>query len=479
MVPAVTTFPVDDVAPAGTPLPTRPLGGLFPEALVTGGDPALPVLEPDGVHPLLSAVARAFAEHRPLVLSPDAVWLTIALGVARHVSLHPEELRPLLVAHEGRERLTASITGPVPRDAAFWSDLAAGLAGRLRDPGLFACDFSTSTDVDRTAGHIVALDAHRPYYSLWLRSICGIPRITLTGTPGDWRAVRARVDALAGLIPPAWHRSLAPILDEFVRAALGEPDVSFWQRIYKPADAYGGDLITGWVARFYPYLALTAIDRPNPLLDLPLGEPRDVTVDAGGPGVQSNAVPATLSRVIVHVNDGDLRRLALHAGLVGVAQDPDGALRPIAGWHLTPAGLGLDEVLDRIVREHHTTPPRPVHGDAPAEVVELYHRIGSARLFGGHWQIVPMAERRHVHTHDPEHWTETLVELSDGRSIAGVYDLRTNAVHWVLARIAQGRVAGDPADVPVLGSSLALLLDAALDSGGDVAHLETGRLHTL
>jgi hypothetical protein len=33
--------------------------------------------------------------------------------------------------------------------------------------------------------------------------------------------------------------------------------------------------------------------------------------------------------------------------------------------------------------------------------------------------------------------------------------------------------------VPVYGTSLALLLDAALDSGGDIAHLETTRLSQL
>jgi hypothetical protein len=66
----MVTFLVDDVVPAAQPLPTTPLAGLFPEALAIGGDPTLPVLAPDGVHPLLSAVARAFADHRPLVLSP-------------------------------------------------------------------------------------------------------------------------------------------------------------------------------------------------------------------------------------------------------------------------------------------------------------------------------------------------------------------------------------------------------------------------
>ena len=37
----------------------------------------------------------------------------------------------------------------------------------------------------------------------------------------------------------------------------------------------------------------------------------------------------------------------------------------------------------------------------------------------------------------------------------------------------------EPNEVPVYGTSLALLLDAALDSGGDIAHLETGRLDEL
>ncbi|WP_272427393.1 DUF4419 domain-containing protein [Polyangium jinanense] len=45
-------------------------------------DPDLPVVDHGPTHALLGAVHLAFAQHRPLVLSPDAVWLTIAQGVA-------------------------------------------------------------------------------------------------------------------------------------------------------------------------------------------------------------------------------------------------------------------------------------------------------------------------------------------------------------------------------------------------------------
>jgi hypothetical protein len=53
----MVTFRVDDVTPAAERLATQPLGELYADAWAIGGDPALPVLEPDGVHPLLSAVA--------------------------------------------------------------------------------------------------------------------------------------------------------------------------------------------------------------------------------------------------------------------------------------------------------------------------------------------------------------------------------------------------------------------------------------
>ncbi|MEE6257845.1 hypothetical protein [Plantactinospora sonchi] len=44
----MVTFPVDDVTLASEALPTRPLGALFPDALVTDGDPGTPMVEPGG-----------------------------------------------------------------------------------------------------------------------------------------------------------------------------------------------------------------------------------------------------------------------------------------------------------------------------------------------------------------------------------------------------------------------------------------------
>jgi hypothetical protein len=93
------TFAVDDVAPASSPLPTcKPLEavrdlldappGRFAADESSQGQPthgrvetcwsyALDCVAGVGHHPLLAAAHLAYSGHRPLVLSPDVIWVTI------------------------------------------------------------------------------------------------------------------------------------------------------------------------------------------------------------------------------------------------------------------------------------------------------------------------------------------------------------------------------------------------------------------
>ena len=45
------------------------------------------------LNPLIEAVHLAFSGHRPLVLSPDCIWLTIVQGFGHHVNKYAEDLR--------------------------------------------------------------------------------------------------------------------------------------------------------------------------------------------------------------------------------------------------------------------------------------------------------------------------------------------------------------------------------------------------
>lgn len=68
--------------------------------------------------------------------------------------------------------------------------------------------------------------------------VCGIPEITLLGEIEDWKRIRERIDVIAELDLEFWTASLRPILDEFVRASQGAPNVAFFRDIYQPQDAF-------------------------------------------------------------------------------------------------------------------------------------------------------------------------------------------------------------------------------------------------
>jgi hypothetical protein len=508
------SFRVDEVEPAREPMPVSPLGERYPQALVIGGDPSTPVIDHAVIHPLLWAVELAFSEHRPLVLSPDAVWLTIAHGVAQHVRLHAGQLRHRLVRHDGRKELTVRADA-VPTDAGGWASLVTQLRtllaeelgeGRAR---LFECDFSTSTEADRLASHVVLLDAYSHYFTYYSACVCGIPELTLLGTVEDWRAIRARIDVIAELDLDFWCRSLSPIAEQFVRAAAGDIDLPFWQRIYNPKDAYGGELITGWITRLYPYVRRNGtLGMRNPMLELPLDEPKQLTLspddDYRGPGLRNTDIPAMVSRLQVVVEDqvaATKKRVQLVAGVVAVTQDDRGALRPIAGWHLEHAAPPLESVIDRIVRDHVVVkaPEESLFGSVserlptgPAEVMQLFGHIESATLFEGErkWRLRPPAEHQCVAIVHADHFDVLrIADLPGGRSLCAACDLSTRDVHWIVCRLENraDEVYGgtyiapmdDAADIPVLGTSLAVILDAALASEGDIAHLEIGRFSDL
>jgi hypothetical protein len=507
-------FRVDEVVAAGDLLPVRPLGERYPEALAVGGVPAMPVIDHGTTHPLLAAVGIAFAQHRPLVLSPDAVWLTIAQGIAQHVRLHAEALRGRLVRHDGRKRLTV-VADAIPDDATGWRSAVGKLRAQLAEEigdgraRLFECDFSTSTDVDRLASQIVLLDAYSPYFSYWMVCVCGIPEITLLGTVEDWRRIRQRLDVIAELDLGFWCRSLVPIVDQFVRAASGNVDVAFWRRIYNPVDAYGGDVITGWITRLYPYIEVEGkVDTPNPMLELAIDEPKNRTNKKermySGPGIGSDAVPASVSRVTVHIVDHmsrEIKAVALVAGVTAVVQDGEGALRPIAGWHLEDARAQMADVVERIFAEHQVVRPDPEeqrrHLSGPAELIELYGQIETATLFAGPraWHLRRPREHHWVDITRIGRWSfYRIADLPSGMSLCSAIGDYTGTAYWILCRLDEPQAQGSaeirvmservtaldlPSQIPVLGASLAAILDAALITNGEIDHLMVGHLSDL
>jgi hypothetical protein len=471
------TFVVDDVERATEPAKSTRYGRL---SLACSLDEDTRALDVNGVHPLLAAVHVAFSEHRPLVLSPDAIWLTIAQGVAQHVRLHAEALRRRLVRHEGKKRVVARMQSE-PRDAREWASAIGAIRNALTaEVGdgrgrLFTCDFTTTTDAERIASEIVLLDVYSPYCDYVLACVCGIPEVTLLGTPADWRAIRERVEALHDFDLGTWHRSLTRICDELVAASEGAPDFAWWREIYKPRKAYGRERITGWIARLFPYVGSGGVfATPNPLLAVSHDDVVSVATSEwyAGPGITTDDVPSGVSHVPLRVETEGRAAydVTLSGGLLAVEEDALGRIVPRAGWSVSVARRSIHEVLDRLCAEHAITPPEtrrvPPHGSA--ELVALYDRCETASLFAGRLRIlgpwmgsVCVGDRR----------LQRLGETDEGTVIAidenGVFFVRatmTPPVHGI--QVAQ--LDGDPSTLRRVGDSLADFLWAAMERKGEL-----------
>lgn len=212
-------------------------------------------------HPVMAAVDLAFREHRPLVLSPDMLWLLIAQGFANHVNVHAEELRPRLVKHSGKPVVV------VRRDDFFkgspenpWPEVFAEFSRHIREHigeathDLLLPAFSTTGSVECAAAQVVLLDAMQSFFAFEVHTMCGIPQIVLEGTLNDWQELANRARKLEAYGLNWWMGVLVPILDEFVAAARGARNLRFWQSIYKQGAESGGPYATGWITAFFPYL---------------------------------------------------------------------------------------------------------------------------------------------------------------------------------------------------------------------------------
>lgn len=397
------TFRVDDVQAVSDRLPTRSTGDAIGQSLgvtlrhVSHHADLIAAQAAEHPHPLLEAVHVAFAQHRALTLSPDHVWLAISQGFATHVERNAEALRARFVRHEGKKELRVEVLS-LPASAEEWGAVVGAFGAQIAGHvgagihRLLSCAFTTTTPVELTASGIVMMSTFKRYFDYSLACVCGIPEVTLEGTPADWAEIRRRVDVLAEYDLEWWAVALRPVLDQMVRAAEGAPDRDFWQCIYKPREVYGGEVVTGWIMRLFPYLG----DVRSPAV-LEVEKSADARSRWFGAELAPSSVPLAWShaRLSVETPDGAKNTLTLFAGFAGVRQLPNGALRPDIAWAVgeTPQ---MSRLVERIITEHAALEPSPPNDDArilelPPDLIELYEKTDGAVLWG-RWTLLRRSE---------------------------------------------------------------------------------------
>ena len=214
-------------------------------------------------------IVQAYANHKSITLSPDMIWLLISQGFARYVNAHAEALRPQLVSHAGKMDLAIETQKDLLSGDADWPKLIDDFAsqiGRYTKGDIaetVTADFSTTGQVERVASQITLMESVKSYFEYIVYYIsCGIPSITLKGTPDDWRRVMDKTRRLSVYGLEEWTKSLEYVLRQILVTAEGKPNPLFWKSMvkqYRPDELKGGGCssdkpteLDGWLLKLFP-----------------------------------------------------------------------------------------------------------------------------------------------------------------------------------------------------------------------------------
>ena len=293
-------------------------------------------LQDIGEDVLFQMLLQAWCQHRPVVLTPDAVWMVISQGFSHWVNENPELVRETIVSHKDKKEIRIE-TNNLYSDEADWEGLVGGFCAQIakytaEGTASLVADFSTTGTTEKIASEITLMDAVKPYFNYTsFYAICGIPYITLTGTPEDWEKVLEKTRTLSRFGLKWWVNDLDPILEEFVEAAKGKPDYWFWKDIVsktRPRRLQGPScspnakpitMVDGWFLKLFPFCEDGRTPESVPINFLSLAETvcvpfRYDIVNAAGEIIRSD-------------------KMEMVAGIVGVEEDPETfALTPRIGW---------------------------------------------------------------------------------------------------------------------------------------------------
>ena len=301
-------------------------------------------------------IVEAYANHQSVTLSPDMVWLVISQGFARYVNAHAEDLRPKLVSHEGKMDLAIMTEKDLLSEETDWPSLINDFAsqiGKHTKDGIaetITSDFTTTGPVERVASQITLMESVKSYFEyIVYRIACGIPSITLQGTVEDWQRVLEKTRQLKQYGLDTWINTLEPILQEFVQAADGHPNQTFWKSMVKKqtVDALKGGAcspdkpteLDGWILKFFPDENGKTLDKVNHTKEMP-----------------SEYVRVNFKYRVINPDNGNLiseTPMELWAGFFGAkANTANNMLTPKMGW-LVRVAESDDETFNELKKNNN------------------------------------------------------------------------------------------------------------------------------
>ena len=298
-----------------------------------------------GPNSFFNGMYQAYADHRPFVLSPDMIWLLINQGFAQHVNANHESLRKYFVNFSGKESLIVQSNKKLKDPSLLWEEIFPQFTEQIRKEvggnlvETLTCNFSTTTSLEKTVSEITIMETVKSYFEfITIMIVCGIPEITLEGTPQDWEKVLNKARGLKEYKLEWWISQLEPLLEEFVKASKGTINQEFWRNMFKchsPKSCGAPETFDGWIIKFFPY------DNE--------GKRNNLKQIVGRKKLPSEIVKVDLKYIEAYNDTVIETPLELWSGFIGLKQNNENfALRPQIGWMVKKKNTDNTGLINRL-----------------------------------------------------------------------------------------------------------------------------------
>jgi len=296
---------------------------------------------------LIQTIQECYDNHRPLVLTPDIIWLAICQGVSIHINEHYDSLKEIIFIEDKPDKI-AIRNDSLEYSAKHWKNLIESFANETKKYtnddfySFFVSEFTTTTTINKTVYQITLLESYKKGFEYIGDTGCGIPSILISGDKSDWMTILKKLDMLDKIGLSNWANNLKPIISEFINASEGKQNKEFWQSIYKNASEYNAFYISGWIIKFFPYIKeleskgvydekrgktkVGEIFLPNKFIDDDNYLLSTLSTDNFPSGIAK--VPVTWNNHYKNIT----KKIEVYAGFFAIKQYSDKSLEPFISW---------------------------------------------------------------------------------------------------------------------------------------------------
>lgn len=217
---------------------------------------------------LMNLFFQAYAHHGTVFIRPEDIWFHILQQIGVMIDANPEKFRNNFVSHQGKKTISADVDCYNKENTkVFIKTICEKIQHETKNDliNIFQPKFSSTTEFDTTLNGIASMTNLRHYFDYCVEVSCGIRNLSMAGELNDWINLKENVNKLKvfGKEISQFAAGILPILDEFIQAYKGCPDVGFFNRIFREDAQMVGEFelgygmgsifqyITGWILNFY------------------------------------------------------------------------------------------------------------------------------------------------------------------------------------------------------------------------------------